>query len=179
MRRAVFAGTILFMSGCGESAGVQPTPVAVECTFELSAQPVCSFKKGKHAFEVALATKRLADTEVALTRAKVVADDKQHVLSLSPDVSMTTGDIGIVSFADINFDNVPDLAISTSFGVANQYFDYWTYDPKNAKYHSLGNYPRLNANPADKTLTASVKLNAAHYETRKYFWDKGRLVRKP
>ena len=47
----------------------------------------------------------------------MVADGKQHLLSLSPDVSMTPGDIGIVSFTDINFDDVPDLAISASFGV--------------------------------------------------------------
>lgn len=178
MLRAVLAGTILFISGCSES-GVQAAPVDVECTFEFSAQPVCSFKKSKHAFKVALTTKRLADTEVALTHAKVVTDDKQHVLSLSPDVSMTPGDIGIVSFADINFDDVPDLAISTSFGVANQYFDYWTYDAKSAKYRFLGNYPRLNPIPADKALTATVKLNAAGYETQKYFWDKGKLIRKP
>lgn len=91
---------------------------------------------------------------------------------------MNTGDIGIVSFADINFDNVPDIAISTSFGVANQYFDYWTYNPKSGKYTSVGNHPRLNPNPADKTLTANVKLNAAAYQSQKYVWDRDKLIRQ-
>lgn len=63
----------------------------------------------------------------------------------------------------------PILPSPRALAWANQYLDYWTYDPKNAKYHSLGDFPRLNASPADNTLTANVRLNAAAYQTQKYF----------
>ena len=149
-----------------------------ECTFQFGAEAVCSYQAGKHAVKTSLVTKTLADDEMALIQANVVFDGKQHTLSISPDVSMITRDIGIISFADINFDNIPDIAVSTSFGVANQYFDYWVYDPKNGNYNSIGNYPKLSTNPADKTLTATIKLDAATYQPQKYFWEGGKLIRK-
>lgn len=178
MRRLVLASTLAFVSGCSESAGLQPHASNVNCTFRFNPEPVCSFKADQHAIEVKIITKNLADTEIALIQAKVVTNGKHDIVSISPDVSMNAGDIGIVSFADINFDNIPDIAISTSFGVANQYFDYWTYDPGSKKYTSVGNHPRLNPNPADKTLTANVKLNAATYQSQKYVWDRGKLIRQ-
>jgi len=177
MRRLVLAS--LFIAGCNESVGFEPANnTAIECTFQFNAEPVCLYESGKHSVKVLLVTKQLADDELVLVQAKVTFDGKQHTITISPDVSMIKGDIGIISFADINFDSIPDVAVSTSFGVANQYFDYWTYDPKTKNYHSIGNYPKLSVNPADKTLTASVKLSAASYQKQKYFWDEGKLMQK-
>lgn len=177
MKRLLFA--VVLTAGCGVSGGAQPVNQGdVECTFQFSAEPVCSYKSGNHLVKVSLVTKKLADDELVLTQAKVTSQGKQQVLSMSPDVSMMAGDIGIASFVDINFDNVPDIAISTSFGMANQYFDYWTYDPKTKQHVSVGNYPKLNPNPVDKTLTATIKLDAATYQQQKYSWDGGKLIRR-
>lgn len=177
MKRLLFA--VVLTTGCGASGGAQPVkPADVECTFQFSTEPVCSYNAGNHFVKVTLVTKKLADDERVLTQAKVASQGKQHVLSMSPDVSMMAGDIGIVSFVDINFDNIPDVAVSTSFGLANQYFDYWTYDPKAKQYVSVGNHPKLNPNSIDKTLAATIKLDATTYQQQKYSWEGGKLVRK-
>jgi len=177
MRKLLFASILI--AGCSESAGIEPANTSsTECTFQFGAEAVCSYKAGKHVVKASLVTKKLADDEIALIQANVVFDGKHHALSISPDISMIAGDIGIISFADINFDNIPDIAVSTSFGVANQYFDYWAYDPKSGNYNSIGNYPKLSTNPTDKTLTANIKLDAATYQPQKYSWDGGKLIRK-
>ena len=150
----------------------------LECVFQFSAEPVCSYRSGKHDVVVKLQTKKLAEDELVLVRAHVVYNGRSHVLPLSPEVSMVAGNVGVVSFADINFDNVPDLAVSTSFGIANQYFDYWTYDPIGNSYITTGNYPKLAPRRADKTLSATVKLDAANHEQQTYSWMTGRLIRK-
>lgn len=167
------------MAGCGESIGLEPVKDSkIECTFQYSPEPVCAYTQDKYSVKVSLTTKTLADDEMALIKANVTLAGKQQALSISPDVSMIKGDIGIISFADINFDSMPDIAVSTSFGLANQYFDYWVYDQKAQAYHSIGNYPKLNANPADKTLSASVKQSAASYQTLKYSWDGYKLIQR-
>jgi hypothetical protein len=177
MRRILLVS--VFIAGCGDSLGVEKAAVPdVECTFPFGVEPACSYKDGEHDIRVVLKTKRLAEDEVALIQAHVVFDGKPHALRLSPDVSMMAGSIGIVSFADINFDNIPDIAVSTSFGIANQYFDYWTYDPTGKSYNATGNYPKLTAHRVSKTLRATVKLDAAHYEQRKYSWKDGKLTRE-
>lgn len=87
MRRLVLASTLAFVSGCSESAGLQPHASDIDCTFQFSAEPVCSFKAGQHAIEAKIVTKNLADTEIALIQAKVVTNGKHDILSISPDVS--------------------------------------------------------------------------------------------
>ena len=177
MRRIILA--TIFIAGCSESIGVEPVKnSAIECTFQFSAEPACTYSLDKSSVNVSIATKKLADDEIALNTVNVTFDGKHHVLDISPDVSMIKGDIGTISFADINFDNIPDIAVSTSFGVANQYFDYWVYDQKIKGYRSIGNYPKLNPNPADKTLSASVKQSAAAYQKLKYSWDGGKLMQR-
>ena len=177
MRSFIFAS--LLITGCSESVGLEPAKNSdIECPFQFSPEPVCSYKTDKYSVKVSLTTKQLANDEIALTHAKVTFNEQQHVLVLSPDVSMVKDDIGIISLADINFDNLPDIAVSTSFGVANQYFDYWVYDPKDKNYRSIGNYPKLSANPTNKSLSANVKQNAATYLTQKFFWDGGKLIQK-
>lgn len=177
MKRLLF--TAVFTAGCSAFAGTESTNVSdVDCAFQFGAEPVCSYKIGKYFIQVSLTMQRLADDERVLVRASVNSQGRQHTLSMSPDVSMMLGDIGIVSFADINFDDIPDIAISTSFGVANQYFDYWTYDPRSKSYVSIGNYPKLDPNPADQTLTATVKVDAVTYQQHKYSWDGGKLKQR-
>lgn len=179
MGRLIVAIAFIFNTSCTDAAEVQSaTGSDIECSFQLGTDPVCSYKTDKDAIQVSLATKKISDTEIALVKAHVTFDGKRQTLVVSPDVTMTAGDIGVVSFADINFDNLPDIAISTSFGIANQYFDYWASDAKLKTYKPIGNYPKLSADRANKILTANVKLNAAAYEVQSYSWEKGKLLRR-
>lgn len=177
MRRLIVAITFIFNTSCTDAAEIQSaTGSDIECAFQFVTETSCSHKTDKHAIQVSLATKKISDVEIALVQAHVTFDGTQHSLVVSPDVTMTAGDVGVVSFTDMNFDNFPDVAISTSFGVANRYFDYWTYDAKLKTHKPIGNYPKLSANRAKKALTANVKLNAAAYEAQRYAWEQGKLV---
>jgi hypothetical protein len=154
------------------SAGAMDAAAAnaadAECVFEFSAAPTCSYAEGPLSIEVTLVTTKIADNEIELPQANVVIEGKQHELKLSADTSMTEGSRGSVLFDDISFDGTPDLAVATSFGTANQYLDYWIYDPAAKEYASVGNFPRLVPDPATKTLTADVRMNAASRETHVY-----------
>lgn len=139
-----------------------------ECVFEFSAAPACSYVEGPLSIQLSLAATRIADNEIELTQADVALEGKRHQLKLSADTSMTEGNKGSVLFDDISFDGMPDLAVSTSFGTANQYLDYWIYDPVAKEYASVGNFPRLVPDPTTKTLKADVRMNAASHETQVY-----------
>lgn len=150
-------------------AGAAPVASADrECVFQFSEHPTCTYAAGASSIQLTLAASRIADNEIELTRAEVSIDGKQHELQLSADTSMIEGTAGSVLFDDIDFDGTADLAISTSFGTANQYLDYWIYDPAARQYIAVGNFPRLKPDPAAKTLEADVRVNAATHETQMY-----------
>jgi hypothetical protein len=167
------------LTACNNAVGVEPLSNAgTECLFKFNAKPVCTYQYDKHTISVLLITKLIAENEMELSQAAVEMDGIKTIQNISPDTSMLDGDIGIVLFDDINFDGTPDLAISTSFGVANQYFDYWVRDNASGKYLSLGSLPKLSLNKTSKTLEATVKLNAANYEKQVYEWLGNNLIRK-
>ena len=171
-KQAANDGTTSADTAPAAPAGVAGTPAAsaadTECVFEFSATPTCSYVEGSLSIQLTLVTRKIADNEIELPEAMVALEGKQHRLSLSADTSMTDGNKGSVLFDDISFDGMPDLAVSTSFGTANQYLDYWIYDPAAKEYVFVGNFPRLVPDPATKTLQADVRMNAASYETQVY-----------
>jgi hypothetical protein len=167
------------LAACTNAVGVVPlTNADTECLFKFNAKPVCTYQYNKHTISILLVTKPIAENEIELTQVTIDADGKKTTHNLSPETSMIDGDTGIVMFDDINFDGIPDLAVSTSFGVANQYFDYWVRDTSSDEYKSVGNLPKLTINKVNKTLEATVKLNAANYEKQIYSWQGSKLVRK-
>lgn len=169
----------LCLAACTNAVGVESlTNVGKECLFKFNAKPVCTYQHDKHKISVSFVVKPIADNEIELTRITIEMDGKKATHNLSPDTSMIDGDTGIVIFDDINFDGVPDLAVSTNFGVANQYFDYWVRDASSGEYKSVGNLSKLTINTVNKTLETTVKLNAANYEKQIYSWQGSKLVRK-
>lgn len=177
MRMFIIASICL--AACTSAAGVEPFKnMDTECIFKFDAKPACTYKMDKYAITVSVVTKSIAENEIELTQASISYDGKKQILDISPDVSMMDGATGIVQFDDINFDGMPDLAISTSFGVANQYFDYWVHDREGDEYKFVGNFPKFTINKINKMLEATVKLNATSYEKQIYRWQGIKLIRK-
>ncbi|MBI3562935.1 MAG: hypothetical protein HY080_14590 [Gammaproteobacteria bacterium] len=168
---------MLFACGCSLAIGSGPDPAAdPECLFKFSAEPTCAYKSGTTDIQVSIVTEALKKNKISLKEANVTIDGMPQKLILSPDVRMFARNIGTILFADINFDGMPDLAISTSFGLANEYFDYWVYDAKLQQYQKIGNYPRFKLNPKTKILSTVVKDGAATYIKQKYRWKGTTLV---
>jgi hypothetical protein len=141
--------SIVFVCACAKEAEIQqssnspvlatapkkrdtPLPAAsqstsLECSFS-GEKPACAYSANGQVVNVSIVTKKVADNEIELTAAVVSVNGKEQILQLTEDTSMIDGSIGIVTFDDINFDGVPDLGISTSFGTANSYLDYWICD---------------------------------------------------
>lgn len=116
--------------------------------------------------------------ERSLEAVSIQTGDHKKELPLSRDVSIIEGDTGYVQFRDIDFDGHRDLAVTTSFGVANLYLDYWVYDADKSGFRYVGNLPDLTPVPEDQALTSKVKLDAESYDRQVWVWDEGNLVHK-
>lgn len=158
--------------GCSGIAG--SASVGTECDFDYSNLSVCA----RDDYKVTIQSHRLAVDEIQLQALQINYRGKQQLLDISADTSMLEGDKGVVLFDDINFDGIPDIAISTSFGLANLYMDYWVFDKEKGQFTKLGNYTRFTLHPADKSLSNTVKTDAATYQENTYAWKRGKLVKK-
>ena len=128
--------------------------------------------------KVRLVTEKIADDEKKLKILDVTYQERQQLLKITEDSSMLEGDRGYISFADINFDGTPDIAITTSFGLANLYLDYWVYDTGKNKYIYLGNFTEFKLDKKQRTLSNVTKMNAAKYTNATFLWKGYNLVEK-
>jgi len=128
--------------------------------------------------KVNLDFKKIATDEKILQRLDVEKNGKKFSMNISKDTSMLDGDKGYISFADINFDSIPDISITTSFGLANLYMDYWVYDSGNKAYSYIGNFSSFKINNKSKTLSNVVKSSAAEYINTTYTWNGLKLIKK-
>ena len=71
-----------------------------------------------------------------------------------------------------------DIALTTSFGLANLYLDYWVYNTDTNKYIYIGNKVKLNINSKTRTLSNTVKVSASRYDKNTYVWEGFKLVKK-
>ena len=169
-----------FVAAC--SAAEPPKTSAhnesVECELSFHELDSCGYQSKDREIKVQIKTAVIEEDELGLMSLSVENNCKKFVLNISPDTTLLDGDIGFISFADINFDSTADLAITTSFGVANLYFDYWVYQPEKAEYVYIGNLPKLTLDPATKTVTTKIKLNAASYEENILIWKDGALIKQ-
>lgn len=147
-----------------------------DCVFKFGEDTDCSVKSKDVDISVKTKTQKISDDEFSLTALEVTNNGKISTLSVTPDTSIFEGDSGYISFTDINFDSFPDIAVSTSFGVTNMYMDYWVYLPDQQKYVSVGNFPKFTVDPANKALSAIVKIDAAKYENNVWKWQESNLV---
>lgn len=170
--KTLVAIVALAFIGCSNVA--ESISLASVCEFDFHKLSQC-----RHGdYQVSIQTSPLADDEIQLKTLLLNYKGKQYSLEITADTSLLDGDRGIIAFDDINFDGIADIAISTSFGLANQYMDYWVYDAAKKRFNKIGNHAHFSLNPADKTLSNTVKIDAANYQKNIYSWQDGKLVKK-
>ena len=166
---------VFAFSACSDTTEDKITTVDSEtCDLYFKMSGPCVYKNIK----VNVGVEKIASDEKLIQKLDIVNQGNSYTLNISEDTSMLEGDRGYISFADINFDAIPYVAITTSFGLANLYVDYWVFDPVNKQYDYIGNFSELKINSKDKTLSNVVKINAANYENNLYMWQGIKLVKK-
>lgn len=169
---------IIFMfvvSGCTDATETKKATAKSEiCEISFKKLGPCVYADIK----VNLAFKKVATDEKILQRLDVEKNGKTFSMNISKDTSILDGDKGYISFADINFDSIPDISITTSFGLANLYMDYWVYDSANKAYSYIGNFSSFKINNKNKTLSNVVKSSAAEYINTTYTWNGLKLIKK-
>lgn len=146
-----------------------------DCAISFSQLDKCVYQLGEYTIEVKIGYENLGKDEKSLSTLNVTFNNKMQSLIISPNTTIIDGDIGYLVFTDINFDNTPDLAITTSFGTPNIYLDYWVFDVQQSKYSFVGNYPQFFIDSDAKTLSATVKDNAEKYRIFKWKWSGSKL----
>lgn len=166
--RAYIILLLLLFAGCTGASETEK-----ECLFQFSSSVNCKLNN----LDVVLISEKVANDEKNLKTLKVKSNGHDFILNISKDTSMLDGDKGLIVLQDINFDSYPDIAISTSFGASNLYMDYWIYDKGKNKFRYLGNFSRFTINKKDKSLSNTVKINAANYRKSVYRWSGTTLVK--
>lgn len=174
---AILTAGLLGACSSADTAFSEPSSEnQLECKIEPPAALGCERSVHGDTFRYELLTDFVAADEIHLLAVKVRSPLGSKELPVTPDTTMLAGDQGYLSFPDINFDGVADLALMTSFGTPNLYMDYWVYLPQAREYRAVGNYPQLQIDTSSKTLNAIVKENAAKYEKKVWQWENGQLV---
>ena len=126
MRKKLILCTLLFINACdAQPKQNQISEAQTECEFSFKELKTCTYKTSTYDIKVSIESEIVAEDEKTIKKIITKVNNIEQILPVSPDTSLLDGDIGYISFADINFDKVPDLAITTSFGTPNLYLDYW------------------------------------------------------
>lgn len=165
---------ILLSAACSLAADSTTDNLDAACLFEMNSQAICTHGD----MRVSMRFSKIADDESKLISIEVTYLGKKHSLRVSPDTTLMRGERGLILFEDINFDNLPNIAVSTSFGVANLYMDYWIFNRKNNNFLRIGNYSRFSLDPKNKTLSNTVKISAKRYTKNIYSWHNSKLIKK-
>jgi hypothetical protein len=179
MKTQFFLCSLLFVNAC--DAKTQENNVItteMECQFSFEKINACFYKTKDYDITVNIEAENIASDEKSIKKLVTKVNGAQQMLSVSQDTSILNEDIGYISFADINFDKVPDLALTTSFDAPNLYLDYWIFDPKRKKYIYVGNYPEFTINNAEKILTSEIKNNAESYQQVEWHWNDNELEKR-
>jgi hypothetical protein len=167
---------ILFFNACDAQHKKTETKYTnTECNFSFEELNQCSYRYQSYEIIIDFTSESIAEDERKITELLVKLNGIQQILKTSPDTTLFDGDIGHISFSDINFDGIPDLAITTSFGTSNLYLDYWVFNIQQKKYIFVGNYPQFTIDDNEKKLKATIKNNAADYQSVEWHWKSDTL----
>ena len=147
------------------------------CTIQLEG-PITTLEKQANLQNIAYQFETKDDVHSITSISITSADDWSQEIALNKAIEVTPGSRGLLLYQDINFDHHPDIALQTSFGLANWYFDYWTYSPESKQFEYVGHFPKLNLDLDKKQLTAKRKVNAKDTEKVTYEWNGKKLIEK-
>lgn len=167
---------ILFLSlliFCNVGIGGRLIEPVTSCTFKFSSTKICKNSQ----YDVELLGKRTGLDEKELLVLHVLRNHTVHELDITLGTIMLDGDVGVVSFEDIDFDGHLDIALSTSFGLPNLYLDYWVYSAKKDVFIKVGNYSKFDIDSKNRVLTNTQKESAAKYVKNTFSWDAGKLIK--
>lgn len=167
----IFLTFFLFIFSAYSNA-TEDNNAETSCDLFFNTTTPCKYKN----ISINISMEKIADDEKLLKQLNVTNNDKKSTLLISKDASILQGDKGFISFIDINFDSVPDIAITTSFGLANLYLDYWVYNADKEYVYYIGNFPQFKINRKNKSLSNTVKLNAEKYNKTLYHWEGFKLI---
>lgn len=173
MKNFILISIFVFTACTNASDNRVAVPDSNRCNISFTSLGPCSFK----GVRVEVIAEQLAEDEKEISELKI--QQQGRVLSVKPieTISLLNGDKGFVDFSDISFDGVPDLAITSSFGVANLYLEYWVFDTSSGQYRYIGNYAVFDIDEKNKTLKNQVKVNAATYESSVFNWKGQQLIK--
>ncbi len=165
---------VLLLSGCLNASQKNEKLARSVCEFDFTFTGECDYRQ----INIKFNTSNIAADEKLIKSLLVTVNSKKIELDVLADTVLFSSDVGHVSFEDINFDGLPDIAITTSFGTANLYLDYWVYVKKENTFKRVGNFSRFVVDENTKILRNTVKINAAEYQNNVYRWRHGELVKE-
>lgn len=171
MTKKIILCALLVVNACDAQTNINHSSTKIEYEFSFSIINECAYEIHEYDLMVKIESEKVADDEKTIKGININVNNIQQALSVSPDTSILNGDNGYISFADINFDKIPDVALTTSFGTPNLYLDYWVFDVKQKKYTYVGNYPKFTLDENKKTLSAKNKNSAESYENNEWRWS--------
>jgi hypothetical protein len=146
-----------------------------DCVLTVNPVMSCSLSSANGEVQLTVNLDSISDGEWIIKNLKLQGSKSTQILKGSEAITLFEGDSLIVKYRDINFDNRADIAVSTSFGTPNLYFDYWINSQKD-EYQFLGNYPDFEIDANTQKLTANVKSNAATYRRQIWTWRGTELI---
>ena len=177
MKKAIFL--VLFaVQACEAQQDTADQTMEKECEISFEKFDQCSFQAPSYEISAKVIAEDVAEDEKLISSVIIKNNSIEQTLPITEGTSMLDCDIGYISFSDINFDNIPDLAVPTSFGTPNLYLDYWVFDEQQKKYIFVGNYPQLSIDKAKQIITTRVKESEANYNVTEWHWKEGALESK-
>jgi hypothetical protein len=170
MRQLIIACSAIALTACSQPSVSSNQPSAEYCMFSFSGLEDCHTTILRKPVSVELALGDPVQGERDLIALRVTWDEKVQNLQVVSDTTILEGDRGYILFQDITFDGLYDIGITTSFGVANLYLDYWVHNESDKHFTYVGNFPRLTPDPEEKVLTSTVRSDAASYERTVWTW---------
>lgn len=166
--------SVLLFTGCTNASDKQVVvQQSTHCEISFNALGPCSF----NGVRVKLISEKIAKDEKGIVRLDVQHQGVSLSVKPADRISMLDGDKGYIDFSDINFDGVADLAITSSFGLANLYLEYWVFDNAARQYVYIGNHAVFEIDSENKALKNQIRVNAATYESSIFNWKGKALVK--
>lgn len=148
-----------------------------ECVLTAKSVRSCLLSSTDDEIQITVRLDSVSDGEWVIKNVELQELGNIQLITGSEAVTLFEGDSLVVRFQDINFDNRADVAVSTSFGAPNLYFDYWIKSQQ-GEYQFVGNYPDFKIDSNAQQLISNTKSNAETYRRQVWVWRGEELIER-